>query len=297
MSTTPLVSDDEPLPIDAMLSGSGATTASRQHQFDRYQALLAECMAQEGFDYFPVEINAEVAIEDLPSAELQSFASQHGYGLTELVGPPATALDAIRAGVLPYHIEFDLSALGIQIHPEMDQNDLYVQALGGDEVNAYYTALDGPPPVDRTLDTDDLGCSSEAEAAIDAELADQEAAAPEWLGDAMFLMVDRMQSAKGQFDQVEGLWTECMSEEGFDGFTERLDAPESIRASILTVVLETENVEAELDAGEIQRLHQHEMALAVADAHCYSTVYRPAVRGIEYRVQTEVLTELGVLEG
>jgi hypothetical protein len=26
-------------------------------------------------------------------------------------------------------------------------------------------------------------------------------------------------------------------------------------------------------------------------------VYRPAVRGIEHRIQTEVLTELGVIEG
>ena len=290
---TPLP-DNEPLPIDALLTSSGVTASSRQNEFDRYQSEIRECMAAEGFEYFPAQIDQEVEIETLPTGELQSYAAAHGYGLTEALLPTASALDAIRAGVLPGHFEFDLSALGLpQIDPEMDQSDLYVLTLSPDEIEAYYTALDGPPFADEEFDGEpaDLGCRGR----IDEEaIADPRA--PSWLDEATLLVEDRLQSAGGEFEQADQQWSACMAEQGFDQLETRLDAPESIRKGILNLVLLVTHPEAALHSGGIDKLHEHEMALAAADAVCYASVYRPAVRGIEHRIQTEVLTELGVLE-
>lgn len=297
---TPQIPDDEPLPIDALLATSGSAAESGQREFDRRQNLVQECMAREGFEYFPVGIavEMEIEVETLPSAELDAFALEHGYGLTELLLSSATALDAIRAGVLPHNIEFDLDALGVQVQPEMDQNDLYIQTLRPDEVDAYYNALDGPAIDDEREDGgSDLGCSGKPDTVLDADYAAQQDAAPPWLNEALLLIDDRMQSAQGEFDQVEKRWAQCMSENGFDGFSSRLEAPESIRASLLDVVLQATSAEDEFDNATLQRLHEHEMAVAAADAGCYSTVYRPGAHSIEHRVQTEVLTELGVIEG
>lgn len=293
---TPLP-EDEPLPMDALLANTGVSATTRQQLFDQTQLQIKECMAGYGFEYFPASIALDVEIETLPTAELRAYAADHGYGLTELLLPAATALDAIHTGVLPQHVEFDLSAFGLPDSGpagEMDPNDLYVLTLSSDELDAYATALDGPQFIDEQLEGEptDLGCRGEG-----YDGAEQQYAAPEWLDEASFLIDERLHSARGEFDQTERLWAECMSEQGFDQFGARLDAPESIRAGILDQVFLVTGPEDQLDPAALRHLHEREMALAAADAKCYSAVYRPAVRGIEHRIQTEVLTELGVIEG
>lgn len=288
------VPEDQPLPIDALLTASGVKTTSPQQEFDEGQLQIKECMGAEGFEYFPSKIDQEVELESLPSAELEGYATEHGYGLTETLLPEGTALTAVRAGVLPAFVELDLSALGLpETDSETDQNDLYLLALSPDEQDAYQVALEGPLLVDDELNDEptDLGCMGMEEAP-----SQDQPAAPAWLEEASFLVEERLQSAAGEFDEVERRWAECMAEHGFDDLSARLDAPESVRSGILSLMLQVSHPKAALNAAGLDKLHRYEMELAAADAACYSTVYRPAMRGIEYRLQTEVLTELGVIE-
>jgi len=289
------VPEDQQMPIDALLAGSGVAAASAQDGFDRAELYVKECMAAQGFEYFPRTIALDVDVDSLPAEELQTFAAGHGYGLTEALLPDGTAMRAVHAGVLPAFIEFDLSALGLpETDSETDQNDLYLLTLNPDEQDAYQVALEGRFLANDELNDEptDLGCMGMEEAP-----SQDQPATPAWLEEASFLVEERLQSAAGEFDQVERRWAGCMADHGFDEFSARIDAPESVRSGILSLVTQVKHPEAALDATGLHKLHEYEMELAAADAACYSAVYRPAVRGIEYRIQSEVLTELGVIEG
>ena len=240
----------------------------------RYEEVLAECMAEAGFEYVPDRTagtggwSVALGMEGpFPEAE------DYGYGFS-LEGPDGAPPDLWQEAVQSETYQ---------------ANEAYRLALSPEAQVAYGLAMDGDysehsPFFDQFIageleyDLSRAGCSGRASqeaypdgAAGPAELAE--------VKEAVNGMWARLQE-DSRVRETLPAWSTCMQDAGYDGMTEIIDAVNS-----LTVVFEDwQNTYADATPGHtgvtdlevvkesipdaLQELQDTEVALAVADATC-----------------------------
>ena len=186
---------------------------ARQEQ--RVQELIAECMAQEGFEYIPaVRPIPDAAFGDFASEE---FAREHGFGITTSYGDE---------GAL-FGLEDDWT----------DPNHAIVEALSDSEREAYYETLHRPPEPTGTETDPDTGeevevydngfgggCSGQAFEEVYA-FSDLEDISEQLDLESMY---ERL-AADPRVQAMTADWSQCMSSRGYD-----YEGPEAMYEAVYT---------------------------------------------------------------
>lgn len=265
-----------------------ATMEDQQRQVEEH---VAECMAEEGFDYVPRDPFTGSSVESSPRADMteEEFREEYGFGISTVEREEAMAEDTAAAPADP----------NLELQQEMDDA----------ERQAYQEALHGPPPdIDPDADPDEPvmreagGCRAEAQ----EEVQSPQRRLQEELGDELQAMYERLQSDPRVVEAEEG-WAQCMRDAGWE-FSERNEAfqhisdqmnelrqdaqpdPEEMAEFEAEFDPEAEDFEPppmpEPDPEALAELQDEEMELAEADWDC--TVEHI---GEDYGVYTEVQEE------
>ena len=199
--------------------GFGADPEEQQayyaRQEQRVQELIAECMAQEGFEYIPaVRPIPDGAFSDFASEE---FARERGFGITTSFG--------------------DEGALFGFDDDWTDPNQAIVAALSDSEREAYYETLHQPPEPTGTETNPDTGeevevydngfgggCSGQAFEEVYA-FSDREDIYEQLDLESMY---ERLE-ADPRVQAMTADWSQCMSSRGYD-----YEDPEAMHESVYT---------------------------------------------------------------
>ncbi len=241
-------------------------------QANRVEEIVAECMAEQGFDYTPVDQSqwmGEVTEMDELDVEWGTleFAEQYGYGFT----------------TDPYGYEDDDAVDPGQEY--VDPNEDYVAAMSEGEQEAYYAALWGEPQ-DGELDPEAEwdwttgGCQGKAQHEVfeggeaSTEFADLE--------DEMTALWEAVE-ADPRLAELNAAWASCMADAGHAGYAAVGDAENEISEAMNAIweeglpTVEGDGTEFDAEAWEAQEaavqekmkdLTPREIELAVADFTC-----------------------------
>lgn len=237
--------DDEPEPTPTPTPSEGGTPLEAlfseylsewsgedvSRRLAEMEDLVAACMAEQGFQYTPVDYSA-LEIDLSAGMELEygsaDFAEQYGYGIT--TDPFTSGADEVT-----------------------DPNQEYVAAMSDAERDAYLTALYGEGYADPTV-------AGAADAGDDAAATDGEEGAPlegyDWESagctgraqheviatgiedDTFAALQDEMvrmmadAAADPRLAQASSDWSACMLDAGFDGLAEVGDGEAAILAEV-----------------------------------------------------------------
>lgn len=304
---TPTPSEAEAAPLEAMLTEylSEWSDEDIQERLAEMERQVAACMAEEGFDYTPVDYS-EVEFDLGSTLELEpgsaEFAEQFGYGITT---DPFTSGDTEIA----------------------DPNEAYVAAMSDAERDAYLTALYGAGYADagataedealEDYDWEEAGCTGRAQQQVMAPGIQDEAFSA-LQADMLQMLEDA--DADPRLAQVTTDWSACMLDAGFDGLAAVGDGEAAITAEVEAARAEiyggvaaagdaddpaaaarrallgaTGATDPQLDAAFDEALAEitpREIDMAVADAACRTEVgYDDARRQVDTQYQLAFLAE------
>lgn len=245
--------------IDAIFAQAARVSIEEQNALQtRAQETLADCMAEQGFDYVPflqevedwdtVEAARRATIDaDLGTRE---FAQQYGYGWS--------------TGVMD-----EWSTLGGPA--QNDPNDELVNAMSGAQRAAYEAARYGPDGAG--------GCEGSTWDAVygDEPTADDTfAGLQEEIGALWLSLADDPRQVA-----LDARWSACMAGAGYD-FDVALDAENSILGLIGT----SGDANGEVADDVMATIAEEEIAVAVADFDCRAEVgYAAEVEAISVAAQ------------
>ena len=240
-------------PLSAFLSSLGglaldATSEQTQEfyaeQERKRQNLIATCMAEQGFDYFPVGGDVVViSSRDIERPDDRGWVEKYGYGIVN--SPWQDAAPTTDPGS----------------SEQVDPNSQHVESLTDPEQQAYSRALLGEPSdSEEEWDWRDHGCDGwalhELQAANPWEQAENRRIVEATRAFYTTVLDDPA------FTELHADWANCMAEAGHGGFTRQSDAEASIRE-----LIDRQNP----DAGEtpdLATITAKEVALALVDLGC-----------------------------
>lgn len=239
----------------------------------RVEEVTAECMAEQGFEYEPVDWNAQGGVslsdEDLDVEwGSREFAETYGYGIAN------DPFAELHEQAPPPEEEF------------VDPNQKYVEAMSPAEQEAYYLALygnqefpeDGESDEEFEYDWEQNGCQGRAQHEVYESRTDN----PEFasLEEEMNNLWERMQQDP-RLAEATTAWIDCMGDAGHTGLAS-VDDAQSQFAEKVNAVYEgaypsdpgeemTEEdfaaVEAQIQE-KLEGLKEEEIAMAVVDFDC-----------------------------
>jgi hypothetical protein len=203
--------------------------------------LIADCMAEQGFDYVPVPIEDRRSgpFDEAYALDAADFAERYGYGVTTLT--PQTS------------------------EPVPDPNQQIMDGLPPEEQEEYRQALWGaadvvdPEPADQ-------GCQMRAASTVYG-LDD-----PDGLAREMDRFEDLFQALDELWQRIEDdprladtdrHWVQCMTAAGYPGFERPHDARQSVFDQFAAL-----SGQAEPDPDQVADLRAYELALAPVDHAC-----------------------------
>ncbi len=271
-------SDDLPQgAIDAMfeeLYGEGNAEQSNEDSM-KVEELTAACMAEQGFQYTPVDWSQQGSMRASEGPEEEwgtlEFAKKWGYGAT----------------TNPW-------GGGEDVAPEdefVDPNQAAVEAMSETEQTAYYEALYGPPPAEgeegemAEYNWETAGCSGSASHQVyevDKGMIGEEFAALQEEMEVMWRSVEE----DPRLAELHAEWASCMADAGYDGLAVPMDAEnliydktnaiydEVFAAAPLDENSTEEDFQAQQDEIEarLAEITEEEITTAVADYTCREEV-------------------------
>jgi len=235
----------------------------------RVEQLIAQCMADAGFAYTPVDqpeaVTAPLTEPD-PAPGTREYAERYGYGVT---ADPAAAAEPAPA------------------EPWVDPNAAYVQAMPPAEQQEYWAALQG----DRAAAADDgewqydwhaADCQGWAQNEVygtDDQLADEFATLQAELADVRLAA-----AADPRVAELDAAWAACMADAGYPGLAQVGEAEAAVRDELTALraqawsAFPAEPTRTDVAAIEqsaqdaTARLAGREIATALADLTCRDDV-------------------------
>ena len=239
-----------------------------QEYYDKQQVevenLVAECMADEGFEYIPQDPSGMVGTlseEDLADRNTEEWVAQNGYGMSmEPVDPEAEPTQEW-----------------------VDPNADYVASLSEGEMAAYQEALYGPQDMGMTEEEmeeyvynwEDGGCQGAAQ--HEASGAMEDIYNDPKFEDLNEAMGDFYQTAQAdpRIVELSAEWASCMADAGYTDFA----TPDDAQMSVINAGNELYNWEGGPDeeytgpsSEAIAEVRKLEIATAVADFDCKQKV-------------------------
>lgn len=231
------------------------TEAERQRQYAMEQ-LIAQCMAQRGYEYRPVPPEQRLAgtFAEAYALPPEEFARQYGYGVT--------TLREATGGERP-----------------ADPNQRIRDALPDQQRAGYDRALWGAEPADGAEGAEAAEGAKGAEDAGGGEGCQPRASAevygePSGLDEGYAQFQDLLDAMGELYRQIEAdprlreaaaRWAACLSDAGFGGFA----GPDDARQSVFDRLREVQGAgRASPAPAELAELRDYELALAPADLAC-----------------------------
>ena len=262
-------------PLSAYMEkiGGAQDDADYQEMSRRSEELIAQCMADEGFEYVPVDQSGQMAVstgsDDMPAWDSVEYATLYGYGIT-------TYED------MPGYTE-------VTTTESTDPNQDIVAAMSDAERDAYYAALYGEqvepdpdaeatPEATATWDWSTAGCQGAAQHEVYEQ--DQPWADPDFqaLQEEMSTLWEGMVT-DSRITDAETEWSSCMADAGYT-----FDAPQDAQTSISDAANALWG-DGEPDDAAMASLRELEIATAVADRTCTDSV---GLTDVQTAVQLEL---------
>lgn len=258
------------------------------------EELMAECMAEQGFEYKPnVQTGGMISSgDDIEwEPEKKDWVEKYGYGIvnspfTESMGDGSTEEEYV------------------------DPNQEYVESLSESEQTAYYETAYGVPPEEDELGDDasyeynweDAGCQGWAQ-------HEQQGEDP-WQSDEFADLRTKMQELWNstqeapEYKELNAAWASCMDEGGEPGFSAQADAQQSISDEQNALYeaasggeateVDPESLEAvdPMTSPEMKALGEREIELALVDLDCRTkTSYTAESLKIQFALEEKFIAE------
>lgn len=233
-----------------------------QSDFEEQQAkaeeLTAACMADEGFEYIPVDYSSqyvEMDESDFEDQNTEEWVAENGYGMNPT----------------PEQVE-EQNEQSTEI---VDPNQDYIASLSEGEQAAYFEVLYGPGPDESEIDEDgsyeynweEAGCSGKAQHEAGGEDL--------WNSDEYADLIDAMNAVWEDLETAPAIkavnaeWASCMADAGFPDLRSKQDAFDIVMNENNAL---WEGTETGPTDEETQAARDHEIEVALADFRCAEEV-------------------------
>lgn len=230
----------------------------------KVEEAVAACMAEEGFDYTPVDQSQGIVEMDDLDVEwgTPEFAEQYGYGIT--TDP------------------WGSSEVTHEPDEWFDPNQEYVESMSQAEQEAYYAALWGNPVYDDEGETEydwrEHGCQGKAQ----HEVYEGGEATEDYadLEDEMTALWEQVETDPRR-GEIDADWAACMADAGYTGYSKVGDPEEELHEQVNAIWEEGGPQGDDEQAWEawdkqvqdrMKEITPREIELAVADTTCRTEV-------------------------
>jgi hypothetical protein len=246
-------------------------------QQNEQEALIATCMADEGFDYAPVDSAQYSGMTDSAQEEYgtKKWVAENGYGMSQSPEQIAEGQE--------------------QSEEFVDPNQDYVASLSESEQAAYYEVLYGVQPTEEEMSEDGSfeynwetsGCQGAASHEINGDQPSQDEHKD--LFDAMNALYESA-AASPTLVKLDAEWATCMADAGYTGFTKKADAQESISTAMNKIY--EESAEGGPDEQALADLRETELTQAMVDYTCTEDVnYTEASTEVQFELEEQFITD------
>ncbi|WP_407358067.1 hypothetical protein LTA6_002702 [Microbacterium sp. LTA6] len=265
--------DYEDSPLNKYLSaawGGDLSPEEQQKQFEeqnrKQEEAMAECMAEEGFEYKPNTQNNGTVFSDDGGEwdpESREWVEKYGYGMVNS----------------PWNEQMEENPPEETTDPNAD----YVASLSESEQTAYYETLYGAPPEEEIAEGatyeykwEDAGCQGRAQHEVQGE--------DPWQSDEFTELREKMDKLwsgtqeSPEFKELNAAWAACMADAGEPGFKAQSEASMSISDEQQKIYeaaygdgstpVDPETVEDPSKSPEMKKLGEREVELALKDLEC-----------------------------
>jgi len=227
-------------------------------QQKKVEELVASCMAEEGFDYTPVDQSQGMKFSsDDEDRDTEEWVAENGYGMNMT--------------------EEQEAEMNEQAEEWVDPNQPYVEALSESEQAAYYEVLYGPGPTAEEqaameagesyeYNWENGGCQGAAQHEITGDDVTQSEKYKPLMDDISALYEKQQKSP--EMVKLNSAWAACMADAGFADFKEKQDAIDEVSQAQNAF---WENATPETtgpDAATKAEWRDHEIEVALADFTC-----------------------------
>jgi hypothetical protein len=257
-----------------MYGGGDEEDFAKQQQ--KVEELVAVCMADEGFEYIPVDQSQYMSTSDVAEYDPQSkkWVAENGYGITT------------QNGMAP------------EVDPEeeqfVDPNQSYVEALSATEQTAYYETLYGVSPTEEEMNNEEYeyswekaGCQGAAQHEVRPQAYDDEKYQP--LLEKMNTIYETVQRDP-KVAELDSSWSSCMADAGFTSYAKKQDA--------MDAVIEKSNALYEDGSAEgpsdemLKEVQEFEIETAMADLECATSIdYQDTVLGVQFELEKQFIAD------
>ncbi|TFD59424.1 hypothetical protein E3T43_04835 [Cryobacterium sp. Hh7] len=245
-------------------------------QQNEQEELVATCMADEGFDYLPVD-NSQYSgmMSDSGDQNTEKWVAENGYGMSQ--SPEQLAEQQEQSE------EF------------VDPNQDYVMSLSEGEQAAYYEVLYGVQPTEEEMGEDGSyeytwetsGCQGFASHEITGDQPSQEDHAA--LYEAMSALYEDAQKSP-ELVALDAEWATCMADAGYADFTKKAEAVDSIMNA--QNALYEEGSETGPDEKALADMREKELALAMVDFTCSEDLdYTDASMKVQFDLEEQFIID------
>lgn len=266
-------SDDETPLSAAYAAADGERPSDYQAQVE---ALIQQCMAEQGFDYIPVDLTL-TELEPLRGLSLEQYRQEFGYGLST----------EIEDGDQGNEQKF------------ADPNDAIRENLGAEELEAYNDALLGKPSEAKEIRTEEgelimvdnpNACINKSHATIDRPITDESVRAQAQLSLLIFELDERIASDSRVID-AQDAWSTCMTEAGYQ-FANPQGIEEDILLRLAEISSETDDGEVSFDQAALSSIQTYELEIAQQDEACRDEAeFARVLLEVRRAYETEFLTD------
>ena len=268
-----------------------------QAESDRQQVevenLVAECMADAGFEYIPQENMGGVVITDDSEMEDQNteeWVAKNGYSMWS------------------YTEEMTADAGDEEAEEWVDPNADYTASLSESALAAYFETLNGPDiwstMTEEEMETyeyrwEDSGCYGWASNEV---YPDQSGAGSEFepLFDAMNAMYEEQMSSP-EITTLQSEWSACMADAGYSGFATPEDAMTAImdeQNALWENLPQPENTDdpdavwPEPSAEDLKAVKEKDIETALADFRCKESVqWTEREQKVSFALEEQFITD------
>lgn len=223
-------------------------------QQQEIEELTAACMAEEGFEYVPVDQSQNMYFDDdMEERNTEEWVAANGWGMVQT--------------------QEDMKEQQAQAEEYVDPNQPYVESLSPSEQEAYWATLYGAPPSEEELN-DDGSYEYSWETAGCQGAANHEVQGDSYWEDERFAgLVEDMNALwedlpkQPEIVELNQKWSECMADAGYPDLKLRQDAQMSISDEMNAFWEGQETPEGPSDE-QLAELKDREIELALADFRC-----------------------------
>ena len=251
-------------------------------QQKKVEELVAICMAEEGFDYKPVDQSqySFTSTSDEEDRDTEEWVAEHGYG--------------------SFQTPEEQEEMNAQTEDYVDPNSEYVMALSPSEQTAYYEVLQGPQLSQEEYEAmeesgeameyswETSGCYGKAQHEVSGDDVTQ--------SDKYKPLMDELNKIyeKQQIDpavvKVNAEWASCMADAGYADFKTKQEAMDSVYAE--SNAYWEGGATEEPDEATQAKWRENEIDVALADFKCAEKVdYQKRTLEAQYALENQFIDD------